>query len=250
MATIQLTAGTRTYTNTAASDDYVMRFGSFNDIKAFTGTYTVNSSTTPTSANPFPQDGADKYVIELVNIVDPITGQPKFPLVFPALVLSTSPNAPLGAPIGSQVIGDNAPDTLTLQWFDQRLGGPLTVNINGFDPTGMGSGSAPARSPAQADSVRIRLLEGTGTNLVVTAELDQRFDQFWTNNQPSLALKSYTVEESVVLDTYQLLDFNESPLISIVLRDDLVNNSILASDFASAFRSQVHQFAMDKNMVS
>ena len=75
MATITLASATRTYTNTAASDDYVMRFGSLSDITAFTGSYVINA-TTPTAGNLFPQDGADKYVIELVNVIDPVTGQP------------------------------------------------------------------------------------------------------------------------------------------------------------------------------
>ncbi len=100
MATVSLLAATRTYTNTAASDDYVMRFGSLSDITAFTGSYVINA-TTPTAGNLFPQDGADKYVIELVNIVDPVTGQPKWPLVFPALALTSA------IANGNQLIGDN-----------------------------------------------------------------------------------------------------------------------------------------------
>ena len=92
MATIPLGSATRTYTNTAASDEYVMRFGSLSDITAFTGSYVINA-TTPTAGNLFPQDGADKYVIELVNVIDPVTGQPKWPLVFPALALTSSTTA-------------------------------------------------------------------------------------------------------------------------------------------------------------
>ena len=88
-----LVAGTRTYANTAASEEYVMRFGSLSDITAFTGTYVINA-TTPTAGNLFPQGGADKYVIELVNVIDPVTGQPKWPLVFPALALTSSTTDP------------------------------------------------------------------------------------------------------------------------------------------------------------
>ena len=136
MATNSLLAATRTYTNTAASDEYVMRFGSLSDITAFTGSYVINA-TTPTAGNLFPQDGADKYVIELVNVIDPVTGQPKWPLVFPALALTSSTTA------GNQLIGDNVQDTLSLRWLDQRSGGPLTVTINGFDATGKGTGDRP-----------------------------------------------------------------------------------------------------------
>jgi len=241
MATIQLAAGTRTYTNTAASDDYVMRFGAFSDFTAYTGSYVINA-TTPTAGNLFPQDGSDKYVLELVNVLDPVTGQPKFPLVFPALALSTS----VTAPNGNQLIGDNTQDTLSLRWLDQRSGGPLTVTINGFDATGKGIGTNPSTDPSQRDSVRMRVIEGTA----VLVELDQRFDQFWTANQPSLALKSYTVEESVTLNNTQL-GFEESPLISIVLQDNFLStntadNTFLVSNFSSSYNSQVHEFASTK----
>ncbi len=141
MATIQLVAGTKTYTNTAASDEYVMRFGSLNDITAYGGSYVIG--TPPTALNPFPQEGGDKYVIELVNVIDPVTGQPKWPLVFPALALSTSANAP----INNQLIGDNTHDTLNLRWLDQRSSGPLTVTINGFDATGKGTGNPGVQRP-------------------------------------------------------------------------------------------------------
>jgi hypothetical protein len=237
MATIQLVAVNKTYTNTAPSDEYVMRFGSFNDITAYTGSYVIG--TPPTAGNPFPQEGADKYVIELVNVLDPVTGQSKFPLVFPALALSTS----VTAPNGNQLIGDNTQDTLSLRWLDQRSGGPLTVTINGFDATGKGTGNPPSNDANQRDSVRVRVVEGAA----VVAELDMRFDQFWTNNQASMALSSYTIEESLVTNN-TLLDFDESPLISIVLQDNFLssntaNNALLTSNFSSSYSQQVHEFA-------